>query len=68
MKTVVVVLALLTGCASLPEGLQMTDNERKACAVEGCAVFTARELRTLAAELFKRGFQAGQKRKGELSI
>lgn len=61
-----VVLALLaTGCASLPEGVQMTDEERKVCAAEGCGVFTLNELRAFGTEMMRRGFIEGQKRRGQ---
>ena len=33
-------IVILSGCASLPDGVQMTDEERTACAASGCAVFT----------------------------
>jgi hypothetical protein len=56
---------LLSGCASLPEGVQMTDEERKVCAAEGCGVFTLNELRAFGAEMMRRGFLEGQKRRGQ---
>ena len=60
MKYILIAL-ILTGCASLPDGVQMTDEERTACAASGCAVFTEAELRVFAAEFFKRGDLAGRK-------
>ena len=60
MKYILIAL-ILTGCASLPDGVQMTDEERTACAASGCAVFTEADLRVFAAEFFKRGYLAGRK-------
>jgi len=68
MKTAIVLALLLTGCASLPPGVAMTDEERAACAAEGCYVFTPQERDVLAAHWFTRGFEAGKKRRGELSL
>lgn len=61
MKTAIVLVLLLSGCATLPAGVQMTDDERAACAAQGCAVFTEQELRGLAQEVYKRGYSAGVK-------
>lgn len=60
MKYILIAL-ILTGCASLPDGVQMTDEERTACAAMGCVVFTEAELRVFVAEFFKRGYLAGRK-------
>jgi len=68
MKTAIVILVLLSGCASLPQGVKMTEKERAACAAESCYVFTPQELDVLAAYWFMRGFAAGKKRSGELSL
>lgn len=54
-------IVILSGCASLPEGVQMTDEERTACVALGCVVFIDVELRVFAAEFFKRGYLAGRK-------
>jgi hypothetical protein len=59
MKTVLLSL-LLCGCVSF-KGVQMDDDERKACAVEGCAVFTAHELRNLALKYIREGVILGRK-------
>lgn len=32
MKTALLAMVLLTGCASLPQGVEMTEDERAACA------------------------------------
>lgn len=68
MKTAIVVLALLiTGCASLPQGLEMNDDERAACAAAGCSVWTLAELQRLIGIAMRRGYQEGRKKK-ELSL
>jgi len=68
MKTAIVVVALLTACASLPQGVAMTDEDRAACAAQGCSVWTLEELKKLVGAAMQRGFVEGQKRKGELSL
>ena len=68
MKTALVVVALLTACASLPQGVAMTDEDRAACAAQGCSVWTLEELKKLIFISAQRGFLEGQKRKGELSL
>jgi len=60
MKTALLAIVILSGCASIP-GVQITEAERAACAASGCAVFTEAELRVFAAEFFKRGYLAGRK-------
>ena len=60
MKTVLLCFVMLTGCASF-QGVAMDDNERKACAVESCSVWTMRELQELAKRFFSQGYQAGKK-------
>jgi len=68
MKTAIVLALVLTGCASLPQGVQMTDGERTACAAQGCSVWTREELEKLIGLSALRGFEAGRKRQGELSL
>ena len=68
MKTAIVLALVLTGCASLPQGVEMTEEERTACAAQGCSVWTVEELQRLIVIATKRGFDAGKKRKGEISI
>ena len=51
---------LLSGCASFA-GVQMDDKERAACAVEGCSVWTDKELESMAKHIFNRGYEAGKK-------
>lgn len=60
MKTAIVFALLLTGCTSVPEGVQIDDEERAACAAQGCAVFTLDELQTLSERWYKKGFNAGK--------
>lgn len=59
MKALVVLL-LLSGCVSF-EGVKMDDEERKACAIETCSVYTLRELRELAKRFFLQGFAASSR-------
>ena len=47
MKKLILICVLLSGCASLPAGVQMSDDERKACEAETCSVWTVQELRKL---------------------
>lgn len=56
--------ALLAGCASLPTGVEMTDDDRAACAAMGCTVWTNEELGRPINLAMQRGFLAGQKNKG----
>lgn len=53
---------LLGGCAALPEGVTMSDEEREACKAQGCTVWTEDELRTLFIEGVKRGAEMGRRR------
>ena len=59
MKATIIAL-LLSGCASLPPGVQMTESERVACAAETCTVWTMAELRKLISVAIKRGYEAGK--------
>lgn len=60
MKAMFLTLALLSGCASLPAGVKMTDAERAACEAEGCSVWTMAELRKLIGAAMAKGYQAGK--------
>ena len=51
---------LMAGCSTVP-GVQISDDERKACEVEGCSVWTDRELERLAKSFFQKGYTAGVK-------
>ena len=61
MKTLLLLSALLTGCASLPSGVEMTDDERAACEAQGCTVWTMDELRKLIGMAMRKGYEAGKK-------
>lgn len=61
MKTALLAIVILTGCASPPEGVVMTEDERKACAAHGCSVWTLAELQQLIGRALRRGFEAGKK-------
>jgi len=64
MKTAIIILALLSGCASLPEGVAMTDDERKSCtASQDCTVWTVAELQKLIRSAMQRGFESGKRLK-----
>lgn len=57
-----IVLSLFAGCAS---GVQMDDDEAKACRTSGCSVWTEAELRTLMQKWFKAGYMHGWKHANE---
>jgi len=61
---VFIALALLhlAGCAT---GVQMDDDETKACRTSGCTVWTEAELRSLAQRWFKEGYRFGWKHANE---
>ena len=61
MKTLLLLSALLSGCASLPPGVEMTDDERAACEAQGCTVWTMDELRKLIGMAMRKGYEAGKK-------
>lgn len=61
MKKLILICVLLSGCASLPAGVQMSDDERKACEAETCSVWTVQELRKLITKALQQGYAAGRK-------
>ena len=61
MKTLLLLSMLLSGCASLPPGVEMTDDERAACEASGCTVWTMDELRKLIGMAMRKGYEAGKK-------
>ena len=64
MKAFSAILVLLAGCTSLPEGVAMTDDERKACtATQDCTVWTVAELQKLIRAAISRGVEAGKRLK-----
>ncbi|MES2942930.1 MAG: hypothetical protein V4772_08680 [Pseudomonadota bacterium] len=50
---------LLTGCANI-KGVEITDDERKACGKVSCSVWTETELSRLARKFFQDGYKAGK--------
>lgn len=65
---VVLVAVLVSGCASAPPGVNMSEDERKSCAAvadaateDRCTVWTVPEPRDFAKSFFLRGYQAGRK-------
>lgn len=60
MKTALLAMVLLTGCASLPQGVEMTEDERAACAAAGCTVWTLEELQRLVGIAMQKGYAAGR--------
>ena len=61
METLLLLSMLLSGCASLPSGVEMTDDERAACEAQGCTVWTMDELRKLIGMAMRKGYEAGKK-------
>jgi hypothetical protein len=61
MKAAILCALLLTGCASMPAGVEMSEEEAVVCKEQTCSVWTRDELMNLAREMFKRGYAAGVK-------
>ena len=59
-KLLLTSVLMLSGCASLPPGVEMTDAERAACAESGCSVWTRAELEQLVRAAMLKGYQAGK--------
>ncbi len=59
-KLLLTSVLMLSGCASLPPGVQMTDAERAACESQACSVWTVDELRKLISISIKKGYEAGK--------
>lgn len=57
-------VAMLAGCASLPDGVRMTEEERAVCAEVGCTVWSEQELQGLAMQFFQQGFMRGAQSSG----
>lgn len=64
MKQAIIILALLTGCAT-NTGIKMTDEEKAACQAVGCTVWTEGELHMFAQKFFRDGWNAGAKAAGK---
>ena len=60
MKAAVLLVLLIAGCSSI-KGVTITEDERKACEVATCTVWTLEELEGLARAMFRRGYEAGFK-------
>jgi starvation-inducible outer membrane lipoprotein len=61
MKTAILAVLILAGCASVPTGIEMSEDEAKACKEQGCTVWTLQELHGLARRIFGEGYKAGVK-------
>lgn len=62
MKRIAIILCLLlAGCAQIPAGVTMDDDEAKACKAEGCTVWTEAELMELIRKAYRKGYEAGVK-------
>lgn len=59
VKTLILCALLLSGCATT--GIEMTDDEAAVCKVEGCSVWTVRELEGFARRFWGEGYRAGVK-------
>lgn len=57
----ILITLMLSGCASLPPGVEMTEDERAACASQGCSAWTLDELQRLIGMAMQRGYAAGRK-------
>ncbi len=55
------VALLLSGCASMPAGIEISEDEAKACKEQSCSVWTMEELTGLARRFFGEGYKAGVK-------
>ena len=56
---------LLSGCATIP-GLQISDEERAACAASGCSVWTQAELEALVRAAMLKGIEAARRQRGSI--
>lgn len=55
------VLAVMAGCvASMPSKLTITDDDRVACEVQECAVFSAQEIEWLIRKTYTEGYMRGK--------
>ena len=59
MKVLVILAALISGCAST--GITMSAEEAQACKEEGCTVWTETELRGLMQKVFREAYRLGGK-------
>ena len=59
MKILVILAALISGCAST--GITVSAEEEKECQASGCSVWTEAELRTLMQKVFREAYRLGGK-------
>lgn len=57
---------MLGGCATTIPGVQISDEERAACAAQGCTVWTRAELEALVIEAMRRGVEAARKQRSSI--
>jgi len=57
---------MLGGCATTIPGVQISDEERAACATQGCTVWTRAELEALVIEAMRRGVEAARKQRSSI--
>lgn len=62
MKTLLLALVLLTGCASMPAGIEASPEELEACKKDGCSAWTKDELERLFKAGYLRGFLAARRK------
>lgn len=55
MKTALFICLLLAGCTQNIPGVEITEEERKACAVQGCTVWTEQQLENVARHFYQKG-------------
>jgi starvation-inducible outer membrane lipoprotein len=60
-RIALIACVLLAGCVQIPAGVQMDDEEAKACEQAGCTVWTEDELRELIRQVYRKGYDAGVK-------
>lgn len=58
-KLLLLVALALAGCASIPEGVEMDENEAAACKAVGCTVWTVDELKEALRKAFEAGYRQG---------
>lgn len=63
MKSLLLSLCLV-GCTSMPAGVTMTDEERAACARDGCSVWTESELQGLVRAAAQKGYDYAKQSRG----
>lgn len=64
--TLLAIALMLGGCAATIPGVQISDEERAACAAQGCTVWTRAELEALVIEAMRRGVEAARKQRSSI--